>query len=144
KARALSLAYGVKATEQTVATPFRGGALARFEVRRMHGVTGEVEFVLPSGERVPAKYGEMTLDDAGVAIKSPLGSTGRFFIESISPGVHVAQVVLATGTCTVSLKVPESAVPIQSVGHLTCAGAPLLAGGLRTLNGQLFLDENGD
>ncbi len=148
RVRSLSLAYKVGETEQVVAAPRRGGAVARFEVRRMHAVTGEIALVLPGGAQAPAQFGELSLINDGERLHSPLGSDGRFFLEQISSGLHQVEVLHAGGACRFTLLIPEAgSAPVQDLGKLLCDARPLLAnardGGLE-LSGRLFLDENRD
>src|SRR5207248_3103985 len=60
--------YEVGRVEQLVASPYRGGAMVQFDVRRIQSVTGTIE-VEGAG---PPSYGELQMAIAGKSLGSPL------------------------------------------------------------------------
>lgn len=107
----IPLSYEIGLTHQLVATPLRGGALVRFDVRKVSTVTGMVRVE----GAVPA-YGEMVID----ARTSPLGGKGEFWFEGLTAGHHEAQVEFKDGTCRLQFEVPAGAPAALDLGTLSC------------------------
>jgi outer membrane usher protein len=109
--------YEIGKTEQLVASPYRGGALVQFDVHRIQTVTGVVEV---AGKGAPA-YGELQLQSPGKSLGSPVGGDGRFYLEGVPAGRHVARVEFKDGACNFSLVVPEGGAQTLDLGKVSCA-----------------------
>ncbi|HWE24269.1 MAG TPA: fimbria/pilus outer membrane usher protein [Myxococcales bacterium] len=109
--------YEVGRVERLVASPYRGGALVEFEVRRIQSVTGLLEI---DGGGAPA-FGELQLATKGKSIQSPIAADGRFWLDGVPVGTHELSVEFRGGTCTARIAVPDSAGPLFDAGRLRCA-----------------------
>ena len=109
--------YEVGRVEQLVASPYRGGAMVQFDVRRIQSVTGTIE-VEGAG---PPSYGELQMAIAGKSLGSPLSAEGRFWLEGMPAGRHSGEVEFRGGTCKIELEVPEALIGAVDVGRVRCA-----------------------
>ena len=108
--------YEVGRVERLVASPYRGGALVEFDVRKIQSVTGVLEV---DGGGVPA-FGELQLAAPDKGIQSPIAGDGRFWLDGVPVGTHELSVEFRGGTCTARIDVPESAGALFDVGRLRC------------------------
>ena len=67
---------------QTLALPYRGGAVALFGVQKVQRVVGTIMIARGPEDRVPS-YGEITVTAKGREFISPVGSSGRFYFEDL-------------------------------------------------------------
>ena len=109
--------YEVGKVERLVASPYRGGALVEFDVHRVQSVTGVLEV---PGSGAPA-FGELQLSAAGKHLASPISAEGRFWLEGVPVGTHMAAVEFRGGSCTVTIEVPQGAGALYDAGRLRCA-----------------------
>ena len=108
--------YEIDAIERTVATPYRGGAVVEFPVRRVSTVTGRVLLVEAGADVVPA-YGELTVTGPdGKPQASPVGGDGAFYLENLAPGPHPAAVEYKGALCRFSLAVPTASSAFVNLG----------------------------
>lgn len=122
--RDVPIDYEIGAVERTVATPFRGGAVVEFPVKRVTTVTGRVLIVEAGMEKAPA-YGELTVTGpGGVPQTSPVGGDGGFYLENLSPGRYPAAIEHKEAICRFTLVVPASASPFVNLGTFRCAVPP--------------------
>jgi outer membrane usher protein len=115
----IPLDYAVGTTEQTVASPFRGGAVVRFPIQQIRAVTGSVAVVRGTETFVPA-YGQMTVTAEGQELGSPIGRHGEFYFENIPAGRYPVVIEHETGRCVFTLDVPSLAGPIVELGTVRC------------------------
>jgi outer membrane usher protein len=115
----VSLDYEIAKVRMTIAPPYRGGAIARFPVRRIQRSEGRVIVVAAGGEQSTA-YGALTLTVDGEAVVSPLGASGEFYFENVAAGRHEAVVTHAQGTCAMTLEIPVVEAPLVSLGVVRC------------------------
>jgi outer membrane usher protein len=115
----IPLDHSVGATEQAVASPFRGGAVVRFPVQQIRVVTGNVEVVRGTETLLPA-YGQLTVTAEGQEMGSPIGREGEFYFENIPAGRYPAVIEHGTGRCAFTLEVPSTAGPIVELGTVRC------------------------
>lgn len=118
------LDYEVGATEETVAPPYRGGALVTFPVQRIQSFRGRVVVQGRLGELVP-EFGQVTLSVNGGDIVSPLGKRGEFDFENLVPGPHQAVVEFKGGTCLFTLNVPQEKQQLVDMGVVRCSAPDL-------------------
>jgi outer membrane usher protein len=109
--------YEIGKVEQLVASPYRGGALVQFDVHRIQSVTGVVEV---PGKGTPA-YGELQIESSGKNLGSPVGGDGRFYLEGVPAGRHLARVEFKDGACNFNLVVPTDSAQTVDVGTVRCA-----------------------
>jgi len=116
----IPLQYAVPDVGQTLALPYRGGAVALFDVQRVQRVVGSITVAEGGEARVPA-YGEITVTTKGREFSSPIGGTGRFYFEDLAAGTHSAVVRDKDGKeCTLTITVPSSDGTIVNLGSLRC------------------------
>lgn len=119
--RDVPIDYEIGSVERTVATPYRGGAVVEFPVKRVTTVTGLVLIVEAGKETAPA-YGELTVTGPdGVPQISPVGGDGGFYLENLSPGRYPAAVEHKEAVCRFTLVVPASGSAFVNLGTLRCA-----------------------
>jgi outer membrane usher protein len=117
--------YDLGPLEQLVAPPLRGGAVARFAVRRIAAVTGALTVPLPEGRVRPAN-GEVTVAAGDLRRASPVTPEGRFWIDGLPEGRHRAEVEWREGFCAVDLDVAPGAGAVVDLGELECRPEPAL------------------
>jgi outer membrane usher protein len=113
------LDYEIGQTEQVIATPLRGGAMVRFDVRHMQSVTGALRVEAGGRATVPA-FGEVVAIAGARRIASPVGAKGEFWLTDLPAGRHPAQVEFREGTCSFDLVVPEEAGRVVNLGMVSC------------------------
>jgi len=118
--RDIPLDYAVGATEQVVASPFRGGAVVRFAVQEVRAVMGSV-LLVRGGETFAPAYGQISITVDGQETASPIGRDGEFYFENVASGQYPAVVEHETGRCEFTLDVPAGAGPIVELGTVRCA-----------------------
>jgi outer membrane usher protein len=117
----VSLDYEIGKVQMTIAPPYRGGAIARFPVRRIQRIVGRITLVEQGGASQPAAYGTLTMTVAGEPVVSPLGAAGEFYLENVGPGRYEAAVTHAGGTCTIAIEIPAVDGPHIELGTVSCA-----------------------
>jgi outer membrane usher protein len=116
----IPLQYAVTDADQTLALPYRGGAVALFGVQKIQRVVGVITIAENDEHRVPA-YGDITVTGRGREISSPIGSSGKFYFEELSEGAHTAVVRETSGkTCEFTIVVPSSQSTLVNLGSLRC------------------------
>ncbi|MGE5244148.1 MAG: fimbria/pilus outer membrane usher protein [Betaproteobacteria bacterium] len=115
----IPLQYAVSDTGLTLAPPYRGGAVAAFDVRRIQRVTGTIVVVDGHGEQAPS-YGELTVTLDGTSATSPVGGEGEFYFENLPAGSHRAVVEKEGRRCQFTLVVPVSDALVVDLGTLRC------------------------
>jgi len=116
----IPLQYAVPDVGQTLALPYRGGAVAVFDVQKVQRVVGSITVAQDGEDRVPA-YGEITVTTKGREFSSPVGSSGRFYFEDLAAGTHSAVVRDKDGKeCSLTITVPSSSGTIVNLGLLRC------------------------
>jgi len=113
----------VDSVEQSIAPPYRGGALVKFAANRRQVVTGTVAITVGGQTVVPA-LGELTITIGSRTFVSPIGVAGEFYFENLPAGDHLAVLVYKGGTCQVTISVPVSSDSIIRLGVVKC-GAPV-------------------
>ena len=114
------LDYVVPKVQETLAPPFRGGAVVLFPVTRIQRVSGRVALVTAAGVERPA-FGELVVTAGGQRMPSPLGTSGEFYFENLAAGRHEATVRHEGRSCAFVLAVPDSTEPALDLGTFTCA-----------------------
>jgi outer membrane usher protein len=116
----IPLQYAVSDINQTIALPYRGGAVATFDVQRIQRVVGSIRVIDGGEDRVPS-YGEITVTAKGRDLTSPVGGSGRFYFEDLSVGTHSAVVRDSAGReCSFTISVPSSDGTLVNLGTLRC------------------------
>ena len=115
--------YDLESTSFTVAPPYRGGAVLRFDGRPVRGFQGRITIRTPDGDVTPA-YGTLSVDAGGRRVESPLGSNGDFYLEHLPTGSVRATVVSEVGGCALTIDVPATRSTITQLGDLVCVSRP--------------------
>jgi outer membrane usher protein len=118
----VSLDFEIGSTQMTIAPPFRGGAIARFPVRRVQRIVGKV-MVVTAGADQAAAFGTLRLTVDGQLVESPLGAAGEFYFENVVPGRHEASVTHAQGSCVFTIDIPVVDGPLIGLGTVRCTDA---------------------
>jgi outer membrane usher protein len=120
----IPLQYSVPDSGQTVALPYRGGAVALFQVQKVQRVVGTIKVATASGDRLPS-YGEIVVTARGKETSSPIGSTGSFYFEDLPEGTHSAVIHERDGrTCALTVTVPASDGTVVNLGTVRCDSRP--------------------
>jgi outer membrane usher protein len=120
----IPLQFSVPASGQTVALPYRGGAVALFPVQKVQRVVGVIKIASGSGDRLPS-FGEIVVTARGKETSSPVGSTGAFYFEDLPAGTHSAVVHERDGrTCAFTVTVPASDDTVVKLGTVRCESRP--------------------
>jgi outer membrane usher protein len=115
--------YEIITTEETIAPPPRGVALATFRVRRPHFYRG-VAKVDDGGERVTPKWGQITIEQADEQVISPLAEHGEFELEGLDPGTYPALIEWPDGACAFEFEVPDEKETVIDLGERVCTMQP--------------------
>jgi len=116
----IPLAYSVSEVGKTLALPYRGGAIALFNVQKVQRVTGRITIVEGAESRTPS-YGDITVTVSGREVDSPVGGSGAFYFDDLPAGAHSAVVRDANGReCAFTITVPTSDAGLVNVGTLRC------------------------
>jgi outer membrane usher protein len=114
----IPLQYAVSNVGMTLAPPYRGGAVAVFDVQRVQRAVGKIVI---AGEEKPHAYGELTLTSAdGRSYGSPVGGDGAFYFENLPGGRYSAVVERRGSLCTFELEVPPSDDLVIKLGTARC------------------------
>ena len=111
--------YEIGKTVGWFAPPYLGGAVARFDVRRISAVTGWL-VVRVGGEDERPGNGDLNAIVDGELRTSPVTEDGRFFLERMPPGKHVVQAVWRGGSCRAVVTLPADAPPVWDAGEVRC------------------------
>jgi outer membrane usher protein len=102
----------------TLAPPYRGGAVAVFDVERVQRVVGKITI---AGQAKPHAYGELTVTAAnGRSYGSPVGSDGAFYFENVPSGTYSAVVERRGAQCAFTLEIPSSDDVVLKIGTVEC------------------------
>ena len=116
----IPIQYAVEDAGMTLAPPYRGGAVARFDVQKIQRVLGRIKVSDGRAEKYQ-QYGELTITAAnGRSYGSPVGSDGTFYFENLPHGTHDAVMQYREVRCTFRLIVPESKDPTVDLGTVRC------------------------
>ncbi|HLG55780.1 MAG TPA: fimbria/pilus outer membrane usher protein [Vicinamibacterales bacterium] len=119
----IPLEYAVPDSGLTLAPPYRGGAVALFDVQRVQRVLGRIVVGSRAEER-PQPYGELTVTGAnGRTFGSPVGSDGAFYFENLPTGSYSGVVENRGTRCTLALEVPVSKETVIRIGTVRCTMA---------------------
>jgi outer membrane usher protein len=114
----IPLEYAVPEAGMTLAPPYRGGAVARFDVQRVQRVLGKIVI---AGQEKPLAYGELTVSDTnGRTYGSPVGSDGAFYFENLPTGTYVGIAERAGSQCVLTLEIPASTDLVLKLGSVSC------------------------
>lgn len=111
--------YTVREKVLSVAPPFRGGAVARFEVARLQAFTGHLYFGR-KGERIPAEYAGLEVQLPDRPIEVVVATAGEFYLENLPPGKWPARIFLGERSCKFDLSVPKSDELFVEMGDIVC------------------------
>jgi len=126
RASDISMDYDVGKLELLLAPPFKGGAIASFDVKPIRGVMGRLEVERGGKLEVPA-HAALEVKQGAESLLVPTTSDGRFFLDRVAPGPHAAEIASPGGTCRFTLDVPDGP-GIQDLGAVRCvADATALA-----------------
>jgi outer membrane usher protein len=114
----IPLQYAVPNVGMTLAPPYRGGAVALFDLQRVQRVIGKI---LIAGTDKPHAYGELTVTAAnGRSYGSPVGGDGAFYFENLPSGAYSAVVEHRGTQCTFPLDIPSSEEMVLKLGTVRC------------------------
>jgi len=116
----IPIQYAVSDAGMTLAPPYRGGAVAHFDVQKVQRVLGRIK-VTNGREEKYQQYGELTVTTAnGRSYGSPVGSDGTFYFEDLPQGTHSAVMQYRGTRCTFALNVPASNLMTLDLGTVKC------------------------
>lgn len=122
----IPIQYAVANAGLTLAPPYRGGAVARFDVQKVQRVLGRLKVVSGREEKYQ-QYGELTVTtENGRSYGSPVGSDGTFYFENLPKGAHSAVMEYRGTRCSFTLTIPPSDGTMLDLGIIRCTadGAP--------------------
>jgi len=117
----IPIEYSLTEKELYLSPPWRGGALVRFDARKVQAVVARLKIKTEAGV-LPAKFAELRIADAGVAV--PTGRDGEIYLENLAPGHHAAILVREGKACRFDLDIPQSDEMFIELGDLLCEFAP--------------------
>jgi outer membrane usher protein len=117
----IPIQYSVGDAGMTLAPPYRGGAVARFDVQMIQRVIGRLKLVSGAEEHYQV-YGELTVTSAaGRSYGSPVGSDGTFYFENLPTGPYTAAMEYRGTRCVFTLDVPASTNAMLDLGTVRCS-----------------------
>jgi len=111
--------YDIPALARLTATPFRGGGITRFDVKKVQGVTGQV-FVVENGIRAPAEYWGWRYLSGDDVVETIVGKSGEFYLENVPAGETASEIFWGEKTCNLTLNVPQSKKMYINLGEIDC------------------------
>jgi outer membrane usher protein len=102
--RDVPLDYTLGEVRRVVAPPYRSGSRLAFDVRRLHAVEGTI-LVRSRGEVRRAENAIIDLEDGR---QFETGTDGRYYVEDLGPGEHIARLQADGRDCRFKLVVPAS------------------------------------
>jgi outer membrane usher protein len=117
--------YQIGASERIVGPALRGGVVARFDIALLRATHGELVAAAAGAVDAPPAYGDVRVHVGALAVSSPIGADGRFYLEGLPAGAHRAEVEWTGGRCVATIVVPE-APAMADVGRLRCEPEPTL------------------
>lgn len=118
--RDIPLDYSIGTTQKVVAVPYRGGALIKFPVHRIHQIVGKLRIIKNGKQIVPAD-GRLTLASKPKKA-SPIGDDGQFYFEDVPVGDVRALVEYKEASCAFVMAVPDFKEPLHKMGTIICRG----------------------
>jgi outer membrane usher protein len=116
----IPIQYSVGNAGMTLAPPYRGGAVARFDVQKVQRVLGRLR-INNGREETYQQYGELTVTTtAGRSYGSPIGNDGTFYFEDLPKGTHTAVMQYNESRCTFTLIIPNSNDMVLDLGTVKC------------------------
>jgi outer membrane usher protein len=109
----------IETNHQSVTPSYRGGVHIRFPARVIRAYSGSIVIDGSKGALVPAN-GELKLSRDGKTVTSILGSDGRFYIDTVAPGVYEAAVLSLQGSCHLKLELQSAHEAVTALGTLHC------------------------
>jgi outer membrane usher protein len=120
------LEYELSEVRSLVAAPFRGGAKARFDVRRITLVTGKVVIASAAGEIIPS-FGELTVRVNDETLVSPIGRGGEFYFDKAPiQGSFPATIEHEDGVCEFDLTFGSTEDEQSMAGDDTAEDLPMV------------------
>jgi outer membrane usher protein len=117
----IPIEYVVADAGLTIAPPFRGGAVAHFDVQKVQRVLGRLK-VSNGHEEKYQQYGELTVTAPnGRSYGSPIGNDGTFYFENLPKGAYAAVMEYRGTRCAFQLVIPGSNDMVVDVGTVRCA-----------------------
>ena len=113
------LEYQVDKTELTVVPPSRGGVVATFPVKPLRSYTGSMQLMIIGKPFVPS-LGSVELQSGGDTVDIPLGRSGEFYIDNLSPGHYPAELQIGKVRCKFELVIPRTNSSLTNLGVLPC------------------------
>jgi len=113
------LDFAIGRSQQFIAPPFRGGAIARFDVRLNRSYVGRAILVRGSTRIVPS-LGQLTLKKDDQAAVSPLSTNGEFYFDTLEAGTYAAELAYEQVRCNFTVTLPEADDLFTDVGELIC------------------------
>jgi outer membrane usher protein len=111
--------YRLDEPELTIGPPLRGVAVAEFSVAEPHYYRGSITLRRGDKSEVP-QFGDLRLTTPDGERGSPLGQSGEFEIEGLTPGTYQAVVESPTGVCQFQLVATSSSETIVELGEIPC------------------------
>lgn len=115
----IPLNYNIPKLTKYVSPPLRGGALIKFDVARIQGITGRL-VIVEEGSRIAPEAGEIHVSVEGKTIVGLIGRSGEFYIENVPSGRHAGKGVSLPGECKFDIMIPESEDPWLNIGEVVC------------------------
>jgi outer membrane usher protein len=115
----LPLDYSVGGTEQILAPPYRGAAIAVFSAERIRYYRGHIKILRDGVSSVPV-YGDITVTKGKKSASSPIGKEGEFELEGLVPGHYTAQISHTSGGCAFTIEAPDDKGMLIDLGSLVC------------------------
>lgn len=127
------IAYQIGTTEKLVAPSLRGGALVRFDVRRIRIISGRVRMTGAGEAQLVPAFGTLTVPSQAGSVLSPIGAGGEFYLEDLPAGAYPAEVESDAGSCALELRVPadgpSDGPSMIDLGEVRCTAAQAKAAG---------------
>ncbi|HXE80605.1 MAG TPA: fimbria/pilus outer membrane usher protein [Vicinamibacterales bacterium] len=110
----------IRATELTMAPPYRGGVIAEFPVVREIRVSGSIVLRRGFGTIVPSFGRVVSTTPSGHTVESFLGPAGELYLEGLDVGDNLLRIEYSDMTCDVTVVVPDRDEPVIQLGTVTC------------------------
>ncbi|MDD5223618.1 MAG: fimbria/pilus outer membrane usher protein [bacterium] len=116
---AIPMNYRIGKTEMFVSPPYRGGAVLKYDVKKIQNLTGHI-FLIKDGKKFPAELGKLTANIGNQLVETVVGKGGEFYLEDITPGKYELNLIYRDMKCLLNVEMPENDRMVTDLGVLEC------------------------
>jgi len=117
--KSIPINYDLLELKHLTATPFRGGGVVNFDIRRLQAFYGQL-YVLDGENKIPAEYWGLSYTIQDKKIETVIGKEGEFYLENLLPGKIPIKIYFGKKECNFNMEIPEHDEFLINLGEITC------------------------